>query len=585
MDLGIIGNNQYNALVDKAGRVVWLCWPRFDSTPIFAHLLDSSIGGHFQICPASNKYRVSQVYVQNTNILETTFITAQGTYKVIDFAPRFFQFDRYYKPTMMIRIVKKIEGEPQIRVTCHPTVNYGQLPTSTHMESNHIVYDGFDQHLRLTTNASLTYVSESKAFSLNRTKYFVLTWGQPLERNIEETCENFYNRTKLYWQRWVKHCAIPKDYQSEVIRSALVTKLHQFDDTGAIIAASTTSIPEAQGTSRNWDYRYCWLRDAYFSLNAFQQLGQFEEMEQFVSYLRHICKSGLERLQPVYALNGDPHLEEKTLDHLQGYENHKPVRIGNHAYTHIQNDVYGEMILAISPLFLDKRLSHTTPHPNEPLLTQLLQSIDTHLEEPDAGLWEFRGKKDLHAFSLLMHWVGAKKTLEIATIYGYKNLKVMAQGILERSSKLLESKCWRPHLKTFVQSEKSENLDASLLMLINLGYLSPQDTRAKDLIHKIMTDLKTKDDLVYRYKHDDDFGSPKNTFTICSFWLAEALARCGRMDEAHQCFEKITSLSNHLGLMSEDIDPKTHQQWGNFPQVYSHVGLINSAFLISRSWT
>lgn len=583
MDLGIVGNCQFNALIDTKGAVKWLCWPRFDSTFIFGSLLDEKQGGEFTIASRSGAEGV-QSYITNTNVLRTIHREGDDSFEVIDFAPRFQQYQRYYKPTMLVRIVRPLTGEPTVKVTCKPVHDYGKGHCEATFGSNHIRYSGAEAQLRLTTNASLNMVHESRPFVLDKTYYFVLTYGQPLEEDLHLTCEAFLERTLSYWQGWVKHSHLPRKYQKEVVRSALVLKLHQFEDTGAIIAATTTSIPEAEGTVRNWDYRYCWLRDALFSLGALQRLTHFEELERFTVYLRNIVATleGSEtNLQPVYGVAGEAKLTESILDHLAGYRGHQPVRIGNQAHEHLQHDAYGEMILAISRLFLDIRFRIDKVQYPVALIEALLDHVETYMDSPDAGLWEFRGREQVHTFTVLMHWAGATIAEAVGDVLVNEQLKARGTKLAADAKSILENQCWDPKRKAFTQAVGSDQMDASLLMLINLGYLQPDDPRAASQIEAIQADLGTDHGLIHRYKHQDDFGDTHNSFTICSFWLVEALARIGRNSEAEKILEQLISCSNHLGLYSEDIHPKTKTQWGNFPQTYSHVGLINAAFNLS----
>jgi GH15 family glucan-1,4-alpha-glucosidase len=560
-----------------------MCWPRFDSEFVFNRLIDSDQGGDFKIT-AKGDFESHQSYVNNTNVLRTLIKSSDGAFEIIDFAPRFYQHRRYFKPTSLIRIVRPISGEPLVRVSCDPVKDYGKSRCSQTFGSNHISYRGLPSELRLTTNASVNMVSESQSFVLDKTYYFALTYGQPLEEDLAQTCEYFLDQTVSYWRKWIKHSHLPSNYQKEVIRSALVLKLHQFEDTGAIIASTTTSIPEAAGTVRNWDYRYCWLRDALFSLGALQRLNHFEELEGFVVYLRNIVaqvRDSKQRLQPVYSVTGKTDLKEFHLDHLAGYKGHKPVRIGNQAFEHLQHDVYGEMILAISRIFLDIRFQIEGQSPPTALIHDLLGYIEKFLASPDAGLWEFRGKSQLHTFTVLMHWAGATVAEEIGRKTGDSTLMKKAASLKDQADKIIKTQCWDPKREVFVQASGGSFLDASLLMLINFGYLGKDDPRAHRQIDLTLEELDAGSGLLHRYITQDDFGETTNAFTICSFWLCEALARVGRQGEAEELFERLLKFSSPLGLYSEDLDPKSGEQWGNFPQTYSHVGLINAAFSLS----
>jgi GH15 family glucan-1,4-alpha-glucosidase len=361
--------------------------------------------------------------------------------------------------------------------------------------------------------------------------------------------------------------------------------LHQYEDTGALFAATTTSLPEHPGSGRTWDYRYCWLRDAYFTLNAFERLGHSEEMEHFLLYLRNVAEEHDRTLRPVYTITGGSIADEVELDHLDGFQGEKPVRIGNQAFEHVQNDVYGEMILAVSRLLLDARFVGSLPTPHAIELVQgLLDSIDERLEEPDAGLWELRGVRKLHSFTLLMHWAGAERANEIGDRLGVSGLCDKATAVAERARQLLEERCWNTEIGALTQAAGEPALDASMLMALHFGFFAPDDPRATSHVDAIRSALAIDGGILRRYSVSDDFGKPEAAFTVCSFWLVEALALLGRVDEARQLFEHLLSLDNGLGLYSEDILPGTLEQSGNFPQTYSHVGLINAAFRLSRSW-
>ena len=581
--LGIIGNCSYNALL-RDGSVEWLCWPRPDSSFVIGPLLDRERGGVFAI-EGIDATDVRQEYVENTNVLRTVFSGEDGEFELLDFAPRFALYDRFFKPSMIVRIMRPLAGEPRARVRCRPTYEYGLAEVGSWRASNHIEYTGFPTPVRLTTNVPLTYVEDERPFLLEEDRHLVLTWGEPLEAGLQETAERFLERTLDYWRRWVKGTRVPRDYQSEVVRSALALKLHQYEDTGALLAATTTSIPEHPGSGRTWDYRFCWLRDAYFTLNALERLGHSEEMERFLEYLRNIAEEGEGVLKPAYRINGSADAVEQELEHLSGYNGDGPVRIGNQAFEHVQNDVYGEMVLAVSRLFLDTRfVGEIPPLTAVKIVGDLLDQIDARLEEPDAGLWEFRGRSRLHSFSVLMHWAGARRAVEVAEALGAAELAARAEDVEARASALLESRCWSDEIGALTQVAGEPQLDAALLLAVHLGYLDAEDPRATTHVDAIRSALSVDGGLLRRYSSPDDFGMPRAAFTVCTFWLVEALAILGRTDEARELFEHLLSLDNGLGLYSEDILPDTLEQTGNFPQTYSHVGLINAAFRLSRRW-
>jgi GH15 family glucan-1,4-alpha-glucosidase len=581
--LGIIGNCATSALLDR-GSVEWLCWPRPDSSFVFGSLLDRERGGAF-VVECLGEPEVTTEYVENTNVLRTVFRTAAGSFELIDFAPRFVQYDRSFKPSMLVRILRPLSGEPQVRVRCRPVYEYGAVTAASWRASNHIEYTGLPTPVRLTTNVPLSYVEEERPFLLERDHHLALTWGEPLEAGLEETAERFLERTVDYWRRWVKQTRVPRDYQQEVIRSALVLKLHQYEDTGALLAATTTSLPEHPGSGRTWDYRYCWLRDAYFTLNALGRLGHADEMERFLVYLRNVAEQGGGVLQPAYTISGGHRADEQIVEWLAGFGGDGPVRVGNQAFEHLQNDVYGEMVLAVSRLLLDTRFAgEVAPRSAIAIVAGLLGQIEARLEDADAGPWELRGTRKLHGFTLLAHWAGARRAAEIGEALGQAELRDRAATLQARAEALLWERCWNEEVGAFTQVAGEPQLDAVMLLAVQLGLLEPDDPRADRHVNAIRAALRVDGGLLRRYVNPDDFGRPHAAFTVCSFWLAEALALVGRVDEARDLFEMLLSLHNGLGLFSEDVLPESREQSGNFPQTYSHVGLINTAFRLSRNW-
>ncbi|MEO0899403.1 MAG: glycoside hydrolase family 15 protein [Bacteroidota bacterium] len=580
---GLIGNCAYLALIDTDANVGWLCWPRFDSSFLFGGLLDSEKGGEFSIKPATEGYTTKQYYIENTNILVTEFSCVDGEYKVVDFAPRFYQFERYYKPLMLARRVIPLAGTPRVKVVCRPRGEYGELEPEVLFGSSHLRYMGLDRQVRLTTNIPLNYVAEEKPFVLNAPKHLALTWGVPLEGPLESTLDTFYSKTKAYWKRWVKRTSIGQFHQKEVLRSALALKIHQYQDTGAIIAGTTTSLPESPGSGRNWDYRYCWIRDTHYTLKALTNLGHFTELEQYAHYIENLVLTidPEERFQPLYSITGEAKLTERIIP-LSGYQgNNAPVRVGNQAYEHIQNDVYGQVLTSLVPLFVDKRLADEDKRALLPLVMRILKKIEETMYEPDAGLWEFRNTAQLHAYTFIFHWAGSQAALKIAREYKDFEMMTLAERLVKESEKQIEAS-FDAERGVYTQAIGTKNLDASMLQLITMKYLDPNSDRAKKHLEVLEQELKTEEGLFYRYKHADDFGKPETTFLICAFWYVEALADVGRVKEAVDIFENLIKYSNHLGLLSEDVKAEDGSQWGNFPQAYSHVGLVNAAFAIAR---
>jgi len=426
----------------------------------------------------------------------------------------------------------------------------------------------------------MNYVDKEQAFVLNEPKHCILTWGVPLEGPLESTVDSFLEKTIQYWRGWVLNTSTENFHQEAVIRSALTLKLHQYQDTGAIIAAATTSLPEFPGTGRNWDYRFCWGRDAHYTIKALNDLSHFGILEDYANFIENIVLNEDRRFHPLYPITIDREPIEKILP-LKGYKGESPVRIGNQAYEHIQNDVYGQVLVTLLPLFSDKRLSRKEHTTLIDLVKHCLNMIRDTMDEPDNGLWEFRGLSQKHSYTFLFHWAGANAALKIAKSIKDESLEQLANELIQAASEMIEA-CYDEKRGVYTQAVGSENLDASLLQLINMGYLDPTSDRAKQHLKVLEEELKTETGLFYRYKHIDDFGAPESTFLICAFWYVEALARMNRTDEAIDIFEKLIKHGNHLGLLSEDVHEKSGSQYGNFPQTYSHVGLINAAFTISK---
>lgn len=577
---GLIGNCAYIAHIEKNTNISWLCLPRFDSDFIFGGMLDREKGGEFTVFPESEEFESSQVYLENTNILKTTVLSGEESYTVTDFAPRFKNFDRYYRPLMVVRKIEALTGSPKIRICCKPRADRGARALKPSMGSNHISFAGMDQELRLSTNASLSYIMDEKAFLLTKPVYLVLTYGQPLEAPIETTCERFLHATTAYWHGWVKSTSIYNFHQKIVLRSALVLKIHQYEDTGAIIAASTSSLPESPGSTRNWDYRYCWIRDTYYTLTCFSSLGHFEELEKYFEFIHNLKVGKDGRYQPLYSITGDSLLTEEISD-LAGYMGNQPVRFGNQAYTHIQNDLYGQVLVSLLPLYSDQRFTEEERSSSKPMITNLLNKIEATMNEKDAGLWEFRNLAQEHCYTFLFHWAGASAAAKIGIRLKDDDMYEKACRLRDEAIKKVES-CYLPERKAYAQAVGSTYMDASTLQLITMGYFGDDLERANDHLKALEEELLAKDFLFYRYKHKDDFGVPETTFLICAFWYIEALACVGRLDEAVEGFETLIKYCNHLQLFSEDVDQKTGSQWGNFPQAYSHVGLMNAAFRIGK---
>ncbi|MGK5083185.1 glycoside hydrolase family 15 protein [Bdellovibrionota bacterium FG-1] len=591
MDYGIIGNCQISALLEKSGKIVWCCMPKFDAPSVFASLLDSRQGGFWSIEPAVDgvlgPWETKQHYMRNTNVLVTTHTGPQDEqFETIDFAPRFqMSSDEFYRPPQIVRVLRPLRGIPRVVVRCRPRPGYGKENPRIVNLGSAIEYRSENQEVFfLSTDASITYVLNEIPFELKESRDFVFSYGAPFAGRIQFEAQEQLDRTLAYWRGWAKNCNIPFEFQNEVLRSALALKLHIFEDTGAIIAASTTSIPEGPEHGRTWDYRYCWLRDAYFVVTALNQLGHFEEMESFIRYLQNLASSepsGV--LQPVYGIGGEKELLEQELPWLSGFRGFGPVRVGNSAWKMEQHDVYGEMVLAITPAFFDRRLDRTDQEQALKNVRNLIQQAIITFEKPDAGIWEFRGTMKHSVFSKLMNWAAVDRGVRIAGHVGRHDWVAEWGPIRERMRIEIETRAWSEKEQIYAQTYESESPDAANLLFPAVNFMSFSNERFQKMLEVYHEKLRYGRG-VYRYRTPDDFGVPKTTFTVCAFWMADALWGAGRKAEARELFSAVTHKVNHLGLLSEDMDPETGELWGNFPQTYSHVGLINTAWKISQSW-
>lgn len=588
LDYGIIGNCQTSALVDKRGRIAWCCMPRFDSSAVFAALLGDDSAGFWSIEPApeeATQWEGHQYYMRNTNVLVTLFTDNRGSrFEVIDFMPRFVRDYGYYRPAQLIRVVRPLSGTPRIVVRCRPRFDSGRIIPNVVPVSSGVIYEGGGTTCYLGSDASISHVLGENPFELKESKHFVFSYGVPFQGPLKFEIEEQLDRTITYWRNWTKHCNIPFEFQNEVIRSALVLKLHIFEDTGAIIAATTTSVPEGPEGGRTWDYRYCWLRDAYFVLSALNRLGQFEEMEHFIQYLQNITSSepsGI--LQPVYGIGGEKDLHERVLPWLPGFKGIGPVRFGNAAYQTHQCDVYGEMVLALTPIFFDRRLDRTSLDQALLGVEQLIEQAIQCFDQPDAGIWEFRKQRHHSVFSKVMCWAAVDRGVRVAGHIG-RNDRVNAWlQVRERMRSDIERHAWNEIVGYYTASYGGDSPSAANLLLPVINFISYRDIRFQKTLDAYERLLRVGRG-VYRYRTPDDFGEPRTTFTICSFWMADALWGAGRKTDARELFSSVVRHANHVGLLSEDMDPETGELWGNFPQTYSHVGLINTAMRISQSW-
>ena len=590
LDLGVVGNCNVAALVDSQGAIVWGCLPRFDGDPVFCSLLDgwpnarNDGRGSFRV-ELIGLSRQSQEYLNNTAVLATRLYDGDGAgLEILDFAPRFAQSGRTFLPMTFVRIVRPIAGVPRIRIHVSPRFEYGaRAPDITH-GSNHIRYVGPSLTLRLYSDAPLPYVLAESPFLLESPLTLILGADESLAAPIAETGREFLDKTCDYWRSWVHDLAIPAEWQEEVIRAAITLKLCSFQQTGAIIAAFTTSIPESPDSGRNWDYRYCWLRDAFFVLRALNRLGAVRTMERYLRYvLNLVAASGDDHIQPVYGIGLETTLTEREVASLAGFRDMGPVRVGNQAFEHSQHDVYGNVILACTQAFFDRRLYAPAGVSEFEQLAWLGEKAFELHDAPDAGMWELRTRNRVHTSSSLMCWAGLDRMARIA---GHLGLSDRASMWAERAGKVraaIDAQAWNTELNSFVESFGGTNLDGGLLLMAEVGFLDRTDPRFEATVRAVGKALRRGDHLM-RYEEPDDFGVPRFAFNMCTFWYIEALAVLGHAEEAREAFERVLACRNSLGLLSEDIDPETGELWGNYPQTYAQVGVINCAMRLSKKW-
>jgi GH15 family glucan-1,4-alpha-glucosidase len=585
LDLGIVGNCTISALIDRSGTVVWSCFPRFDGDPLFCKLLDEDGERGFYSIELHDLAEVQQSYLANTAVLVTRLTDARGEgVEISDFAPRFQQFGRTFRPTTLMRIVKPFGETPRIRIRLRPVFHYGRHAPQITRGSNHIRYVGVDTSLRLTTNAPLTYLLEETPFILEDQIVLVLGPDESLRGPVLETGREFLEQTIAYWRTLTMRLSVPFEWQEPVIRAAITLKLCSFEETGGIVAAMTTSIPEIDGQQRNWDYRYCWLRDAYFVVRTLNRLGYIEAMEDFLAYINNIVGASEDGyLQPVYGIGLEGRLIERQVDNLAGYRGNRPVRVGNQAWEHDQHDGYGSVLLAATQAFFDQRLRRPAGRHTFHRLERIGDRAFAVHDQPDAGLWEFRTRAEVHTHSSVMCWAACDRLARIAGQLGLADRATHWQTRADRIRETILQRAWNPKLNSFVSSFGGEVIDASLLLMHEVGFIRPDDPRFVGTVDAVERVLK-HGPFLFRYVKEDDFGSPENAFIICTFWYIDALIAQGRTIEARELFENMLACRNHLGLLSEDINPTTRDLWGNFPQTYSLVGLINCAMKLSKTW-
>jgi GH15 family glucan-1,4-alpha-glucosidase len=585
LDLGVIGNCAVASLINAEARHVWFCFPRLDGDPLFNALVngDDPKDGFMDIVLRDQK-STRQTYLRNTAILETILEGESGSIRVLDWAPRYKLQGELFRPPIIARRIEPMDGRCHVKIRARPMFDYGATQPNISVGSNYLRYASGNTTIRLTTDMPVAYLRDEAFFLLNRPVHLFIGSDEPLPSRVDRLARDSLEETTSYWNDWVHDLAVPFDWQEIVIRSAITLKLCSFEDTGAILAALTTSIPEAAASGRNWDYRYCWPRDAYFTVMSLNRLGATTTMENFINYLiNSVISSNVQFLAPLYPIVPGTPLEEYEAAALKGFRGMGPVRVGNGASNQRQNDIYGSVILAAAQMFWDMRL----PRPGDRALYHQLKPIGmmakTTSLEADAGIWEYRGRTRAHTFSAVMCWAALERLGRIAhrvgeTADGEEWFKAAA----ELKERILEG-AWNKGGGYFSGSLGGSELDAALLLMPEIGIISYDDPRFQKTLAAIEKHLLVNG-LMMRYAEADDFGMPETAFLVCTFWYIEALANCGRLEEASKLFERVLALRNHVGILSEDAVPETGELWGNFPQTYSMVGIIHCARKLSRTW-
>jgi GH15 family glucan-1,4-alpha-glucosidase len=590
LNLWPIGNCQVSALVDNEAGFVWGCAPRVDGDPLFCSLLSPRgerelPGGEWRIS-IDNQVKVEQSYLRNTPILTTRLTDADGgVAEIFDFCPRFERSGRMYRPVAFVRIVRPLSGAPRIRVALNPASGWGAKDAERTSGTNHIRYLLKPQPLRLTTDAPVGHLLEGRAFRLERPHHFFLGPDEPFSGHVGHTLAAWLHETADEWRAWVRGLAIPLEWQRTVIRAAITLKLCQHEETGAIVAALTTSIPEAANSARNWDYRYCWIRDAYYTVQALNRLGALDVLENYLGYLRNIVDAAQGgQIQPLYAVSGEPQLEEREAEALAGYRGMGPVRVGNAAYRQVQHDAYGQIVLSNVQAFIDERLFRKATAADFHALERVGERAWEMHDQPDAGLWEYRTRSAVHTYSSVMSWAACDRLAMAADVLELGERAALWHDRADAIRARIEREAWFEPGQRFGATFGGGELDASLLQLVEMRFVASDDPRFQATFEAVERELRRGEHML-RYAAEDDFGLPETAFNFCTFWLIEALHLAGRTEEARDLYERMLGRLTPAGLLSEDTDFATGELWGNYPQTYSLVGLINCAVLLSRPWS
>jgi alpha,alpha-trehalase len=586
LDYGIIGNCTSAALISKTGALEWLCLPVFDSASVFAKILDEEKGGSFEII-VEDSYKCSQKYLPKTNVLSTRYSNGTDAFEVIDFMPRYYYPNKkhaIYSPPDIIRYIKFKSGSPRFSVIYNPRLEYAEQETSTSIRDEYIkssTVSGPYDSLYLYTSFDMAKVVNGEELMVEQDEFFLISYNQKLLLQNVERCYLKLQRTKVYWLNWTEDTHRFSSYNKEIIRSALVLKLLTYEKTGAVLAAATTSLPETLGEIRNWDYRFCWLRDASMVIKIMTKIGHWRSAENFMNFIIDIVSDKDEKIQIMYGINREKNLRERILTHLSGYANSAPVRVGNAAYKQKQHDIFGILMDVIYQQF---KLFDVSLQNSEELWTitrSIVRVVSKNWRKPDRGIWEIRTEQRHFVFSKLLCWVAIDRAIKVAQQIRRNEYADKWEKLRETIAKDIMNKGWSDNVQAFTQAYGSDDLDASTLLMEAFGLIDAKDPRYISTVQATQREL-SRNGLMYRYRNRDDFGQPTSSFTICTFWFIQALYKTGEQEQAKELFDQLLSYSNHLGLFSEDIDFDSKQLLGNFPQAYSHLALIETAMLFSK---
>jgi GH15 family glucan-1,4-alpha-glucosidase len=583
LNYGVIGNCTTAALISQDGCIEWCCLPSFDSPSVFVKILDKNRGGEFGIQVASD-YKIRQEYIPKTNVLVTTFTRKTNQFELIDFMPRYKNDSgKYHRPPDIIRYIRHISGKPTFRIAYNPRPCFGQYDVKTEVRNAYIkkgTLKGSYESVYLYSDLDLGRIADNKPIMIEQDCYLLLSYNQKLIDLDLDTIQLEYEKTRVYWLNWSANTRRFSRFNEAIRRSALVLKLLSYQKTGAILAAVTTSLPEALGSERNWDYRYCWLRDASMCVAVLTKLGHYRVAKRFLDFILNIIPYKDEKIQIVYGINGQKDLRERELNFLDGYENSKPVRIGNAAYTQKQNDIFGVLLDAVYQyLGIFKREVVENKEDIWTIVRTLARHVEHNWTKKDRGIWEFRSWKKHFRFSKLLSWVAMDRAMKIARYFDMDNYVKVWSDIRDQITKDIHKRGWNADIHTFVQAYGENYLDAANLLMEHYGFVQADDPKFVITV-RLAEKRLSKDGLMYRYRNADDFGKPQSSFTVCTFWLIKALYKIGEKKQAEQMFQNVLSYRNHLGLLSEDIDFDTKRLLGNFPQAYSHVALIDAAITL-----